>query len=498
MNQYLLSIYNNILQAFKKGTYAIIFILLIASPIAMLRVEPERQDFSKIIPTMIISLILLTLLLFEKRFPIDSYKKTIFLSFVISCLSSITVINGSVLNILFWSFCFIALIPSVLIISNLVFFIQLVPLLIATIISITLNHTINANGKFAAYVLFLISIIITIFIRTAFKKIIDNLGKSMADIEYRSKQQSLLIEQINNSSTLVVNNVDHLSQSTTNLINTTKETAFATEEIANGATNQASNLQNGVRVLSDLSTQIDTLTHTIYGLINKVNNKETKNQENITTVNALNKAMDESNQLNQQIEILITSMTTEFEAVIVAINKINSIASQTNLLALNASIESARAGVAGKGFAVVADEIRKLSEETTSSAAAINSVISQINIQTTDAKNVLLSISGQSNKRSVIIDNTTTGFKENISFFNEINTNLADLNILLQKMSINKNSAVESIDSIASVAEEFSATAQQVSASTEDQQNELMVVNNTIKNILDSVRELNDLAKNKE
>jgi methyl-accepting chemotaxis protein len=105
---------------------------------------------------------------------------------------------------------------------------------------------------------------------------------------------------------------------------------------------------------------------------------------------------------------------------------IDELADQTNLLALNAAIEAARAGEHGRGFAVVASEVRKLAERSQESAGQIQSIVTQIQAETSativaseeGSREVLAGsglardVVGALEKISGMVDETTTAAKE--------------------------------------------------------------------------------------
>ena len=137
-------------------------------------------------------------------------------------------------------------------------------------------------------------------------------------------------------------------------------------------------------------------------------------------------AMSNMNHLNEEIERI---------ALIVA-----DISSQINLLSLNAAIEAAHAGEFGRGFAVVAAEIRKLAEQSSSSA--------------NDIAKTATDIRGSSHK--------------SIEAMNRFNT---ELQVGVQRVSTAGQSFNEIVGLTGRVSEkvqEISSVTQQISASTEE------------------------------
>jgi methyl-accepting chemotaxis protein len=135
------------------------------------------------------------------------------------------------------------------------------------------------------------------------------------------------------------------------------ETTAAMEKLAastNHSAEQANDLAVGARQVLTLADEgARTVTQTLRSM-NSLNEK----------VNAIAQMTFHLNEQASQIGS-ITNMVTE-------------VASQTNLLALNAAVEAARAGEQGRGFSVVAAEIRKLADQTKTSAGKINTLVNGI------------------------------------------------------------------------------------------------------------------------
>jgi len=95
--------------------------------------------------------------------------------------------------------------------------------------------------------------------------------------------------------------------------------------------------------------------------------------------------MEDADRYVQSGFALVQKLSSRSEEIGGIAGMIQGLANQTNLLALNAAIEAARAGESGRGFQVVAQEVRKLAEQSLTSAGQIGELIEEVRLATAEA-----------------------------------------------------------------------------------------------------------------
>jgi methyl-accepting chemotaxis protein len=149
------------------------------------------------------------------------------------------------------------------------------------------------------------------------------------------------------------------------------------------------------------------------------------------------------------------------------VDLISGIAGQTNLLALNAAIEAARAGEQGRGFAVVAEEIRKLAEESANATKEIAAVASQIREETQSAVESMETGASESEEARKAVQQMGDSLEEIIKVINKVDERGRQISGLAEHHRRGADQALQNIQEISAVSEEYAASTEEMSSSTQ-------------------------------
>ncbi|MDO4721324.1 MAG: heme NO-binding domain-containing protein [Peptostreptococcaceae bacterium] len=261
---------------------------------------------------------------------------------------------------------------------------------------------------------------------------------------------------------------------------TSLQIAHATEQLSRTSAVQAEETEQGVFLLQQSVSGIQ-----------RVSKEEKKNKNELEeavgrireSFEALDVTVGSLEEMLGKFEV-IRGKSTELKDRGKEIEGIASLVSgisyQTNLLALNASIEAARAGETGRGFAVVAEEVRALAEQSEKAAnnikenvygflAQMDAVVEDINEQ---YRRVLME--NESIRKAIT---ATDDANKKITTVAE---KMAETSEELEEQTEQMNRMFSNIESLASIAQENSASTEIVSSNVSSYASEIQNLTRSI------------------
>lgn len=247
--------------------------------------------------------------------------------------------------------------------------------------------------------------------------------------------------------------VQSISRAISELSTSASQQAADTAEISEATTTMAQVMDRSAASTDALHTTKEHITQTTQEGIEAVKNLWEGNKENMDSL--------------LSIFSMIDSITTSADKISEASNLISDIADQTSLLSLNASIEAARAGDAGRGFAVVAEEIRKLADQSATSAKTINKMLEDLQSNTTRADEQSKLVKLLAEKQNTNVDNTQKNFEAIVADIQQIDEQITALQSVNETMEHKFTVIADLVTGLASIAEQNAASAEEITNTTE-------------------------------
>ncbi|CCO24926.1 methyl-accepting chemotaxis protein [Maridesulfovibrio hydrothermalis] len=256
----------------------------------------------------------------------------------------------------------------------------------------------------------------------------------------------------------------------------TAEVTSSTDEIMRGSDFQKQRVTETATAMEEMNVTVLEVARNATETNASSEQSMKKAGEGVVVVQNVIGAMSNIQERTDQLKKSMEQLDQQAVDIGNVLGVINDIADQTNLLALNAAIEAARAGDAGRGFAVVADEVRKLAEKTIGATEEVESSISGIqqlareNVKGMDATvDAVESATELSRSSGEMLDeivelakdsadqvrSIATAAEEQSATSEEINRSVGEIDSMTEENARNSQMAAEGTQSLAAEVQEL-------------------------------------------
>ncbi|EFL52801.1 methyl-accepting chemotaxis sensory transducer with Cache sensor [Solidesulfovibrio fructosivorans JJ]] len=282
-------------------------------------------------------------------------------------------------------------------------------------------------------------------------------------------QQEALVEQ----NSLIAQAAGTAEGIATRLSDNAKSLAELIDRTSDGVSNQRRRTEETATAMEEMNATVLEVAQNAGAAAGSAEDAKSQARQGSDMVREVMRAIEDVKTMAEKLRADMGELGQRAEGIGKVLDVISDIADQTNLLALNAAIEAARAGDAGRGFAVVADEVRKLAEKTMAATREVGQAIDAVqqgarrgNEETIKAAEAVARSTRIAEKAGTALD-AIVGMVE---------------------------STADQIRTIATAAEQQSATAHQISRATEEVSRVALDIREGMEASVTAVRGLNEEA----
>lgn len=238
-----------------------------------------------------------------------------------------------------------------------------------------------------------------------------------------------------------------------------------------GAEKQTLDIEKCVKLVEDFTGKINAIYGKSQNIISLAYDMEKNNMSVKESVSQLVLNQAKNDEAIRGIFDVVTNLIEKTQKIGEITKLINRISSETNLLGLNAKVEAARAGAAGRGFSVVADEIQRLSKESKEASVNISDTIQGVTDEITLLEKVAVNSQGAFEAQRGSVSEVSDAFEKNSRFIETYICEQKSFNTSIEEIKSDEDILVSAISSIFSSVREVSATANEITSLTYDQNN---------------------------
>ena len=297
----------------------------------------------------------------------------------------------------------------------------------------------------------------------------DEIGRMSQALDTLQHNVRQMMKQAIEAAEKITTAVAQLNESADQSATVSSQVASSMSKVADSCNEQFAEMDRTKAQIGTLEQHMSAFAGNLSQTVDAVDGTNRAAAQGATRVNEAVLQMQRIAESVSRSAEVITVLGEESDKIGTIVDAIAAIAEQTNLLALNAAIEAARAGENGRGFAVVAEEVRKLAEQSSTSADEITALITSIQEKAQNAVEVMQEGASQAQGGTEAVDAAGRTFKEIASMVEHVASESSAMGSRVHELEQSTHSIRNSAESMNKMSRSVAAESQTVSAATQEQ-----------------------------